>query len=185
MNFLKLTKKESLFFFLLIVLAWAIDWKWFCGRVSDQIMQNYYVNYSVGWIPGGFMGSVMGVLYHIFTVGTFEEALYFLLKVGLFFYIASGIILLYVVYIKGRERSNYMIYGILAMAVVIFPMFQLEPNFGILDMFAMILFFVAAICLALNRGKWLILLCVIVGICVDPGFSYRLLPLVFLLIPKE
>ena len=187
METMKKSRKDVWLFLYLAAFAFIYDWKWFGSIISEENMGYYTVNYKSGLYPGGFMGTVMGVLHHLHPFGEYTDTVYFWSKVGLFVYLLLAFSFMIVLYKKGKEQgSRGMAAAICGLAVVFFPMFQLEANFGSLDMYLMIVALVILLLLYMERWMWLIPVLALVGIAIHPAFAYRLLPLLcFLIYRKE
>lgn len=181
-------KKELLFFLCIIAFGFLYDWKWFGSRISEENLAYYTINYKAGFCPGGFMGTFIGALHRIHPLGDYMMSVYFWAKVGLFLYLFLGILFLWMVYQKGKEKGYKDVpAAILGMCVVLIPMFQLESNFGSMDMYLMIVTLLSFILLLWERFEWLVPLLAVIGVCIHPAFIYRLLPLLcyFILQKKD
>ena len=178
-----LDKKDRLFLILMVILAWGIAWKWFGSSILPETMAYYYRDYSQGFVAGGFMGSVMRVLYLIMPIGLYEDTVYFWAKAALFLYLVMTIVFSSTIYMKTCDKNRTFAYILSIISFLILaPMFELSANFAMPDMYMMIAFLLMLVCVLEDKFYFLLTPLSMVCVCISPLYCYRLLPILLLVL---
>lgn len=191
---MEVTKKIRIRNFLLVMIAFAIVScvYFFEYEMNAQNTTALAMSYKYGFIPRGFVGSILQGIKLIFGIDLFTyHRVYLFTGLVTFIFFVILFVLYYICLSKTTEKHLKLIELIIVFSsVFMFPEFMSWNNFGRLDEYLMIVELLCIILLLLEKWEYLLIpLCCISGLihvgCVFTNVNVILILLIWKVIEKR
>lgn len=169
------TKKNHIRFLpALAVFALVCFIRHFKFTMSTYNTTFFALNYDYGFIPRGFIGTCFKYITETYEkigwnyMGVFNFNGFFTLIYFILLFIFFGLSL----HRCPEESKRNLKHLLVFLSIFAFPMFTTSVNYGSLDLYLNIVLILSLILLVWEKGEWLIIPLVILGMCINHDFIF-------------
>jgi hypothetical protein len=171
--------------FIIIGIIFCLNYLHFASfKLADDNLGVLFPSYKNGFLSAGLVGTIWRFVNQQTTVNLMSyEPVYTGAKHMLMLYYILTAVLIVMLYRKCKEKYRDMLTDFFCILVVLCGgMFGCADTLGSYDMYQMIVMLAAMILIVAEKGEWLLVPLMVIGMLIHPSFLLKNAPLLLLLL---